>query len=390
MILGLLTTVLTLAPAEISVRVEGEGYFRLIRDGRAVYAKEATFGASSGKLAAKGGVQTLPAIELPKGAGSLTVGEDGTVRIQSATVGKLMLARFAEGSFLVPEKGYLIARDRPVLGYAGTEGFGKIVSINEERRTINEKSIPASLGIHNPKPKVQNPLPITSEVRVTIPAEATIEGSRITLGEIATIEGNELLKNLDLGNSPVHGVPTIYSRERILSRLAAQGYDRKNFVLDMPATVRVRRASQIVTPEQLVERGKAAILEKIGLEGELTTEDRQAEIEAPKGELTIAVESISLGRGTASVTLGIRVDGKRFHGRTIRFAGELLEPAVDAGSTVNVRFVANGVVIEVSGRARSAGMVGQTVDVSVTNAETRETTTHPAVIVGRGKVEVRL
>lgn len=389
MVLGLLTTVLTFAPVDLSVRVEGEGYLRLIRDGRAVYAKEATFAALSGKLSARGGALTLPTIALPSGDSAITIGEDGTVKFASATVGRLMLAKFGENSYLVPVNGFLIARDRPILGFAGTEGFGQIAIVkrapNDERRNDGvARSIlgPSNLSQNSKSPKLES--------RIAIPAEATIEGTRITLGEIARIEGPESLKDLDLGNAPVHGVPMLYSRERILSRLAAQGYDRRNLVLDMPATVRIRRASQTVTPDQLIDRARAAILEKIGLEGELATDDRPAEIEAPKGELTISVESVTLGRGVASATLGIRVDGKRFVGRTLRFSGALLEPAVDAGSSVNVRFVSNGIVVELAGRSRNAGVIGQSIDVTVTNPETRETTTHSAVIVGRGRVEVRL
>lgn len=398
MVLGLLTTVLTLNTIDVSVRVEGEGYFRLIRDGRAVYAKSATFGITAGKLTAKGGASTLPAIQLPSDAGSLSIEEDGTVRIGPAAVGRLMLANFAEGSFLTPDGPFLIARNRPILGYAGTKGFGKVVNskqtTNDVRRNDGKTgSIPKSTHpttATRQHGKIDPPQDSEIGLHIFIPAEATIEGTRITLGEIAQFEGSESLKTLDLGNAPVHGVPMLYSRERILSRLSAQGIDRKNLILDMPATVRLRRPSQVVSPEQLIEKAKAAVQEKLGLEGELTADGPISEIEAPKGELRIDVESVSLGRGVASVTIGVRVDGKRFHGRTIRLSGSLLEVSVEAGSSVSVRFVSNGIVIEAPGRARNAGVIGQTIDVTVTNPDTREATTHAATVVGRGRVEVRL
>jgi len=388
MILGLLTTVLTATLADVSVRVEGEGYFRLIRDGRAVYAKEATFGVTSAKLSVKGGALTLPTIQLSSNTEAMTIGEDGTVRVGPTAVGKLMLAKFEEGSYLTPDGGFLIARDRPTLGYAGNEGFGKIVL---KQAKLNVSSTPSTPQIPNTAiPQNRNSENIQADLRIVIPAEVTIEGARILLGDLGKVDGPDLVKSLDLGNAPVHGVPMLYSRERILSRLSAHGYDRKNLVLDMPATVKIRRASQTVGAEQLIERAKAAIQEKLGIEGELATDDAISPIEAPKGELRIDVESVSLGRGVASVTIGVRIDGKRFHGRTIRFTGGLLEAAVDAGSSVTVRFVSSSIVIETPGRAQNAGVVGQSIDVTVTNPDTRETTTHSAVVVGRGRVEVRL
>jgi flagella basal body P-ring formation protein FlgA len=73
----------------------------------------------------------------------------------------------------------------------------------------------------------------------------------------------------------------------------------------------------------------------------------------------------------------------------VRLSGPSLEPAVAPGGQVTVRFVSNGLSVELPGRAKSAGAIGQIIDVAVTIPETRETTTHQGTVIAAGIVEVR-
>jgi flagella basal body P-ring formation protein FlgA len=99
---------------------------------------------------------------------------------------------------------------------------------------------------------------------------------------------------------------------------------------------------------------------------------------------------VSTSNGMATVTLGIRVDNRRILGRTIRLTGVALEPAVQAGGSVTVRFVSNGVVVEIAGRVRSSAAIGQTVEVTVNSGEGSGQSTHQGTVIAPGKVEVKL
>ena len=436
---GALVAISVAAQAQTAtVRVEGEGYLRFLREGRAVYAKTASLSILSGELKEKSGVSFLPPIYFPSKATGFRVADDGWVTAVTTSgetkVARLMLARFGAGGGLEASGSFLTARDRASLGFAGQEGLGKVVSINDKRGAINDKGqetddkrqttngngTPGVSGnsgtseISNLKSQISNspdhnlatpqprntatpqprntakPQNHNAATRIVLPAAATVEGPRFTLGEIAEVQGQgaEQAKALDLGTAPVHGVPMLYSRERILARLTALGLEKAE--LSMAATIEIRRKGQIVTPDQLLEKARAAVESKLGLKGELTSSDKLADIHVPNGALEIFAEQVTTMNGLASVTLGVRVEGKRVMGRTIRLSGAILEPAVQAGGSVTVRFVSNGVVIEIAGRVRSSAAVGQTVEVTVSAGQGSGTSSHQGTVIAPGRVEVKL
>jgi hypothetical protein len=349
----------SLASGQASLKIEGEGYFRLLHEGRAVYAKRVSVAVKDGEL-------------------------KGWVTVRGSKVARFMLARFA--SEPQPEGNFLIARDRPEFGFAGKEGFGTVVS-----GAASPSAPPASQLDARPSTSAAG-----GATRISIDEKAEVEGTRITLGEIARIEGPgaERLRSLDLGNAPVHGVPLPYTRDRIVAKIALLGFDSKNSELAMGATVEIRRAGQIVTPDQFLAAARSAVqigLEaKLGLKADLDCPDKQAELRVPNGAVELVAESVTTADGAVTVTLGVKVDGRRIVGRTVRLVGPALAYAVQAGATVNVRFVSNGVAIEMTGRARQSGVVGQTIEITVQPGTGSVPTTHQGTIQASGLVEVRL
>lgn len=374
-----------------TVRVEGFGHFRFEREGRAVYAKSAVLVADRGEIRAASGESLMPPIRVSAMVDGIEVREDGTIVVQTAsgtaTLGRVMLAGVPDNAALEPIGAFVISRERPSLGFATQAGFGKVVMAVKP----TGPAVPPKVVAVAPKLEPSQTPKAAGAITITIPATVTLEGPRITLGEISQITGGDVdaLRSLDLGNAPLHGIPMPYSRERIQARLLASGIDRRALVLQMGAAVEIRRKAQTIEGATLVERAKKAVFEKTGLQGELSADGRTTDIEAPMGEAEIVVENVAVTAGSASVTLSIRIDGKRFVGRTVKLSGPMLETAVQSGETVQVRFVAAGITVEMAGRARSSGFVGQTIQVLVTLPETRETTTHEAVIKAPGIVEVR-
>ncbi len=393
---GAILAFLAVSAIANDVRIEGDGYLRFVREGRAVYAKSAALAIVNGELKEKSGVSFLPSIQVSQNAIGFRISEDGWIFVRSAKgesrAARLLLARFSN-DLSATEGAFFVARDRAMLGFASEDGFGKIVSTNNVRRTTDAKPISnfksqisnSSIG-NAPTPQRPNAI----QTRISLPATATVSGPKFTLGEVAEIQGQgaELAKVLDLGTAPVHGVPMLYSRERILARLTNIGLEKAE--LSMGATVEIRRAGQTVTRDQLIDKAKAAVEAKLGLIGDLTCDDKLADLHVPNGTLEIGTEMVSVTNGSASVTLGIRVDGKRIIGRTLRLSGAILEPAVQAGSSVTVRFVSNGVVIEIAGRVRSSAAIGQSVEVTVNAGQGSGTSSHQGTVIAPGKVEVKL
>jgi hypothetical protein len=368
----------SLASGQASLKIEGEGYFRLLHEGRAVYAKRVSVAVKDGELKEASGLSFLPPIRLSDAKFSVDV--EGWVTVRGSKVARFMLARFA--SEPQPEGNFLIARDRPEFGFAGKEGFGTVVS-----GAASPSAPPASQLDARPSTSAAG-----GATRISIDEKAEVEGTRITLGEIARIEGPgaERLRSLDLGNAPVHGVPLPYTRDRIVAKIALLGFDSKNSELAMGATVEIRRAGQIVTPDQFLAAARSAVEAKLGLKADLDCPDKQAELRVPNGAVELVAESVTTADGAVTVTLGVKVDGRRIVGRTVRLVGPALAYAVQAGATVNVRFVSNGVAIEMTGRARQSGVVGQTIEITVQPGTGSVPTTHQGTIQASGLVEVRL
>jgi len=276
------------------IRIDGEGYLRFVRDGRAIYAKTADLSIQNGELKEKSGVSFLPPIQISQNAVDFRIAEDGWVFFRSskgeARTARLLIARFSS-ALTETENTFFVARDRAALGFATEDGFGKIVSKTEERKTINENQI-SNLKSQISNSNNQNALtfqrPNARTLRISLPATATVEGPRFMLGEVAQCsgQGTELAKTLDLGTAPVHGVPMLYSRERILARLTAIGLEKAE--LEMGPTIEIRRAGQMITPDQLIERARAAVEAKLGLKGELICSDKLATLTVPNGALEIA------------------------------------------------------------------------------------------------------
>src|SRR5207253_3208985 len=67
----------------LDLAIEGEGYFQIQRpDGSTGYSRAGNFHLSSeGKLVTTDGMPVMPEIQIPDGAQSITIGQDGTVSV---------------------------------------------------------------------------------------------------------------------------------------------------------------------------------------------------------------------------------------------------------------------------------------------------------------------
>src|SRR5579859_889264 len=166
----------------LKVRIEGDGYLRFMRDGLAVYAKEATLGVKDGKLADSAGDGVLPTIAVSAGASALEIDPQGNVYLISAgtktKAGQLVLASFPPNETLRPQDVVLVATGRPHLGLPGEKDFGLVHTSTDSPRTS------AATFVQDPKSQVRDPQR-TAEVTGPSSPHGPATGNEVTksLGE---------------------------------------------------------------------------------------------------------------------------------------------------------------------------------------------------------------
>jgi flagellar basal-body rod protein FlgG len=122
----------------LDLAINGSGFFQvLMPDGSLAYTRDGSFQVSNtGQVVTAQGFQVQPAITIPQGAQSVTIGQDGTVQVQLAnqnapsTIGTLQLANFinpaglqANGENLLVESG---SSGTAQTGQPGVNGLGAL------------------------------------------------------------------------------------------------------------------------------------------------------------------------------------------------------------------------------------------------------------------------
>jgi|GEM_PF-626976 len=164
---------------------------------------------------------------------------------------------------------------------------------------------------------------LLSQVTVTLPAEATVRGSEITLGEIATVTGPDeeevtKVRSVELGYAPSPGFTRVLESWKIEARLERQ-LAGMEIDLQGEASCRLWPAVAVVRSQELVTVARAALEEVFAQED--ATIETVGEVDdqtVPEGSLgrellaqpdTSASTSESLQPGTWNVPVQILVDG---------------------------------------------------------------------------------
>ena len=121
----------------LDVGIDGQGFLRvLLPNGESRYTRDGALQiTSTGRLVTADGFPVVPAITIPQGSLSISIGVDGTVSVEpptapntSVVVGQLQLSRFinSEGLLRVGSNLYAetAASGAPLTGTPGTNGLG--------------------------------------------------------------------------------------------------------------------------------------------------------------------------------------------------------------------------------------------------------------------------
>ncbi len=133
----------------LDVAINGDGFFQVeMPDGKTGYTRAGNFAMDSeGKIVTSEGYAVTPAITIPKGAQSLTIGSDGTVSAQlagetsSTQLGQIQTASFVNPSGLQPVGQNLLtetsASGSPQVGTPGEDGLGSLSQNSLEASNVN-------------------------------------------------------------------------------------------------------------------------------------------------------------------------------------------------------------------------------------------------------------
>ena len=161
-------------------------------------------------------------------------------------------------------------------------------------------------------------------ITITLPAEAKVRGTGLTLGAVATVQGDESvatsdLANISLGYAPVPGFARVLDRSTIQRQVRARfGNVRIDFV-GAPST-RVVPDVERVAATRLEEVAREALLRELGDVDSEVRLANAASIDVPIGsrpyELRADLTSGAVRPGIVSVPIQVLVDGQPY--RTVR------------------------------------------------------------------------
>ncbi len=133
----------------LDLAIQGRGFFQVLRpDGTLGYTRDGSFQTNAqGQLVNSSGYPVQPAITIPSGAQSITIGTDGTVSVQIAgqaaptTVGTVQLADFINPPGLQAVGGNLLVESAssgsPTTGNPGLTGLGTLVQGSVEASNVD-------------------------------------------------------------------------------------------------------------------------------------------------------------------------------------------------------------------------------------------------------------
>jgi hypothetical protein len=342
----------------VRVGVIGEGKLRFAVGRKVTTALSATLAANAaGLLADEAGRPVTPAIRVTSGV--LRIAMNGTVSVSGTKVGRLVLER--------------PGADGTELGFPGEEGLGVL--------QVGGSAGSASSGNAAPGKSA----PTASAVTVTFRASSDVLGDRVLLKDVADVTGEPKLiarlATIDLGALPSLGTRRTLSPWSVKAALRSQGIPDKELTLNFPPDVTVGRKGQTIDDDTLIAEATAKARESVQ-SGDLSLAAGPAPLIVPCGQTTF--ESSFDRRGTAiTVTVKVSVDGKPAGQRLLRFNAS--SAGIKSGDAVRITISRNGAVVQTDGRAKTAGLVGESIQVA-----TADGTIFSATITGNGSVEVKL
>ncbi|MDT8903769.1 flagellar basal body P-ring formation chaperone FlgA [Anaeroselena agilis] len=186
-------------------------------------------------------------------------------------------------------------------------------------------------------------------VTVAVNAEATVAGPLMTLGDLATITGDDkervkALAAIKLGDAPSPGHRLALTSDALGARLAGSGADLSEINWLVPPTIVVTTAAQTVGGDRLLAVATEALRAQLAtadgdIELAIAPVGATSDVMAPLGSVDIKAEfpaGIRFNAPTTAVT-AISVDGRTFTTVSLRFNVKAFQQVVVAARNIAAR-----------------------------------------------------
>ena len=382
----------TIASPTLSIKVDGEGYFRFVLGNKVAYARQVRLIVSNGKLSAADGSSLLPSVLVPEQATKLSVSLDGkisgTIFGREKQLGSIVLAMFTGMPSFKPVGLLSLSATKATVAAPGEGLAGVIRPIvkpqNNDSNPLTLQSKPYGFppNGYNASTKIL----AKSEVKVKFTSEVNTEV--LTLGDVADISGDsqlvEKLKSVDLGKSPILGTKKSLSTLLVKALISSQGVDMRQVSLTVPNGAVVERKAQRISPEEIAIAVQEAFKKKLNVDTILEPKSKINSMMVPPGTVSFEVSNTQLNPSDISTTVDISVDGKLANSLHLRYDITQL-PQIKRGDVVRLRLISNTAKVEVNAKAKGTAFLGQSVTVETDNG-----TIHTGRLIGPSIVEVNL
>ena len=382
----------TIASPTLSIKVDGEGYFRFVLGNKVAYARQVRLIVSNGKLSAADGSSLLPAVLVPEQATKLSVSLDGkisgTIFGREKQLGSIVLAMFTGMPSFKPVGLLSLSATKATVAAPGEGLAGVIRPIVKPQNndsnplTLQTKPYGFPPNGYNASTKILT----KSEVKVKFTSEVNTEV--LTLGDVADISGDsqlvEKLKSVDLGKSPILGTKKNLSTLLVKALIYSQGVDMRQVSLTVPTGAVVERKAQRISPEEIAIAVQEAFKKKLNVDTILEPKSKINSMMVPPGTVSFEVSNTQLNPSDISTTVDISVDGKLANSLHLRYDITQL-PQIKRGDVVRLRLISNTAKVEVNAKAKGTAFLGQSVTVETDNG-----TIHTGRLIGPSIVEVNL
>ena len=382
----------TIASPTLSIKVDGEGYFRFVLGNKVAYARQVRLIVSNGKLSAADGSSLLPSVLVPEQATKLSVSLDGkisgTIFGREKQLGSIVLAMFTGMPSFKPVGLLSLSATKATVAAPGEGLAGVIRPIvkpqNNDSNPLTLQSKPYGFppNGYNASTKIL----AKSEVKVKFTSEVNTEV--LTLGDVADISGDsqlvEKLKSVDLGKSPILGTKKNLSTLLVKALISSQGVDMRQVSLTVPTGAVVERKAQRISPEEIAIAVQEAFKKKLNVDTILEPKSKINSMMVPPGTVSFEVSNTQLNPSDISTTVDISVDGKLANSLHLRYDITQL-PQIKRGDVVRLRLISNTAKVEVNAKAKGTAFLGQSVTVETDNG-----TIHTGRLIGPSIVEVNL
>jgi hypothetical protein len=233
--------------------------------------------------------------------------------------------------------------------------------------------------------------PKAGKASVAVRSLSEVSGPKVLLKDVAEItavgETKAKLEQIDLGAAPVAGIPRPIVFSRVQAGLLAAGFRANDVAISVPPDAKVALKVQKITNQQFIDVAKKAVASQLGMDIPLNCSQNYPDFPAPNGQLSLEPGQVNKNQNGFSVLIAVNVEGKRFNSRIVNLTVDpsVAATAIKSGDAVKIVLKSAGATIEVSGKAKSGGYLGQQIAVISSTGST-----HTGIVVGPGQVEVKL